>query len=113
MANLVTFAKKLWNDKVGGNTPITAAELNRMEKGVSDCATQINKLGDSVSHYSIKTANKVEFECQRDNKMERCVIRFYFNDTDFLAINFGYNVMSNSRDVCLYSSVAGKNLFTV
>lgn len=45
--------------------------------------------------------------------MERCVIRFYFNDTDFLAINFGYNVMSNSRDVCLYSSVAGKNLFTV
>jgi hypothetical protein len=49
MANLVTFAKKLWKDKVGGNTPITAAELNRMEQGVSDCATQINKLGDSVS----------------------------------------------------------------
>lgn len=49
MANLVTFAKKLWKDKVGGNTPITAAELNRMEGGISDCATQINKLGDSVS----------------------------------------------------------------
>jgi hypothetical protein len=49
MANLVTFAKKLWKDKVGGNTPITAAELNRIESGVNDCATQINKLGDSVS----------------------------------------------------------------
>ena len=48
MANLVTFAKKLWKDKVGGNTPITAAELNRMEGGINDCATQINRLGDSV-----------------------------------------------------------------
>lgn len=49
MANLVTFAKKLWKDKAGGNTPITAAELNRMEGGINDCANQINKLGDSVS----------------------------------------------------------------
>ena len=48
MANLVTFAKKLWKDKVGGNTPITAAELNRMEDGINNCANQINKLGDSV-----------------------------------------------------------------
>lgn len=51
MANLVTFAKKLWKDKVGGNTPITAAELNRMEDGINNCATQINRLGDSVSRY--------------------------------------------------------------
>ena len=49
MASLVTFAKKLWKDKDGGNTPITAAELNRMEGGINDCATQINKLGNSVS----------------------------------------------------------------
>lgn len=49
MASLVTFAKKLWKDKAGGNTPITAAELNRMEDGINNCATQINKLGDSVS----------------------------------------------------------------
>lgn len=45
--------------------------------------------------------------------MERCVIRFYLNDTDFLAINFGYNKNSKSRDVCLYSSIEGKNLFTL
>ena len=49
MANLVTFAKKLWKDATSGGTPITAAELNRMEGGINDCATQINKLGDSVS----------------------------------------------------------------
>lgn len=49
MASLVTFAKKLWKDATSGGTPITAAELNRMEGGINDCANQINRLGDSVS----------------------------------------------------------------
>lgn len=49
MANLVTFAKKLWKNAISGGTPITAAELNRMEDGISNCATEINKLGNSVS----------------------------------------------------------------
>lgn len=39
MANLVTFAKKLWKDAISGGTPITAAELNRMEDGINNCAT--------------------------------------------------------------------------
>lgn len=30
------FIKKIWADYVGGNTPITAAELNRIEQGVAD-----------------------------------------------------------------------------
>lgn len=60
MANLVTFAKKLWKDKVGGNTPITAAELNRMEGGINDCATQINKLGDSVSQVYAINVNDLD-----------------------------------------------------
>lgn len=60
MANLVTFAKKLWKDKVGGNTPITAAELNRMEGGINDCATQINKLGDSVSRVYAINVNDLD-----------------------------------------------------
>ena len=60
MANLVTFAKKLWKDKVGGNTPITAAELNRIESGVNDCATQINKLGDSVSQTVTVEASSIK-----------------------------------------------------
>lgn len=55
MANLVTFVKKLWKDATSGGTPITAAELNRMEGGINDCATQINKLGDSVSRGDANT----------------------------------------------------------
>ena len=58
MANLVTFVKKLWKDATSGGTPITATELNRMEGGINDCATQINKLGDSVSR--VKLINKAE-----------------------------------------------------
>ena len=46
MANLVTYAKQVWQD---AKTAITAARLNNMENGISNCATQINKLGDSVS----------------------------------------------------------------
>ena len=51
MANLVTYAKQVWQD---AKTAITAARLNNMEKGISDCANQINKLGDSVSQSNIK-----------------------------------------------------------
>ena len=46
MANLVTYAKQVWQD---AKTAITAARLNNMEQGISNCASQINKLGDSVS----------------------------------------------------------------
>lgn len=46
MASLVTYAKQAWQD---AKTAITAARLNHMEDGINDCATQINKLGDSVS----------------------------------------------------------------
>lgn len=49
MANLVTYAKQVWQD---AKTAITAARLNNMEKGISDCANQINKLGDSVYRIS-------------------------------------------------------------
>ena len=57
MANLVTFAKKLWKDATSGGTPITAAELNRIEGGINDCANKINKLGDSVSRIKIGTVS--------------------------------------------------------
>lgn len=45
----IKFAMKTWKDKVSGGTPITAAELNRIEKGISDTAKGVNDLGDSVS----------------------------------------------------------------
>lgn len=49
----IVFAMKTWKDKVSGNTPVTAAELNRIEKGISDCAKQTNALGDSVSRITV------------------------------------------------------------
>lgn len=63
MANLVTFVKKLWKDATSGGTPITAAELNRMEGGINDCATQINKLGDSVSRVPNLWGDVVAITC--------------------------------------------------
>lgn len=46
MANLVNYVKTVWEN---GKTALNAARMNNMEKGISDCATQINRLGDSVS----------------------------------------------------------------
>lgn len=54
----IVFAMKTWKDKVSGNTPVTAAELNRIEKGISDCAKQTNALGDSVSPFSANVIEK-------------------------------------------------------
>ena len=45
----VSFVKKIWKDATSGGTPITAKELNRMEDGINDCATQLKNLVDSVS----------------------------------------------------------------
>lgn len=46
MANLVDYVKTVWEN---GKTALNAARMNNMEQGISNCATQINKLGDSVS----------------------------------------------------------------
>lgn len=85
MANLVTFAKKLWKDKVGGNTPITAAELNRIEGGVNDCANQINKLGDSVSQF---TNVRILYYSSNVNDSIVCYIRLKASDDKEYSISF-------------------------
>ena len=46
MANLVEYVKTAWEN---GKTALNAARMNNMEQGISNCATQINRLGDSVS----------------------------------------------------------------
>lgn len=45
MANLVEYVKTVWEN---GKTALNAARMNNMEQGISNCATEINKLGDSV-----------------------------------------------------------------
>ena len=51
LATQVSFAKKTWKDGSGGGTPVTAAELNRLEQGVADLTAAVNALRDSVSRY--------------------------------------------------------------
>ena len=55
LASQVSFAKKTWKDGSGGGTPVTAAELNRLEQGVADLTNAVNGLRDSVS----RTARRV------------------------------------------------------
>ena len=55
LASQVSFAKKTWKDGSGGGTPVTAAELNRLEQGVADLTAAVNALRDSVS----RTAKRV------------------------------------------------------
>lgn len=60
MANLVEYVKTVWEN---GKTALNAARMNNMEKGISDCATQINKLGDSVSrHRTALNNDRIRFE---------------------------------------------------
>ena len=49
LASQVSFAKKTWKDGSGGGTPVTAAELNRLEQGVADLTAAVNGLRESVS----------------------------------------------------------------
>lgn len=54
LATDVSFARKTWKDGSEGATPITAAELNRLEKGVADLTSTVNALRDSVSQLPAK-----------------------------------------------------------
>ncbi len=66
MENLVEYVKTVWEN---GKTALNAARMNNMEKGISDCATQINKLGDSVSPF---TNRHDRFNRFRRQKRIRC-----------------------------------------
>lgn len=46
----LSFSKKTWTDTATSGTPITAAELNRLENAISSLTTAVNNLQDSVSH---------------------------------------------------------------
>lgn len=90
MAKLVAFAKKLWKDATSGGTPITAAELNRMEGGINDCATQINMLGDSVSRcdkYATATVKNVLFRQSKNNTTD-VIVEVTMSDDSVVTLGF-------------------------
>ena len=96
MASLVTFAKKLWKDAISGGTPITAAELNRIESGVNDCATQINRLGDSVSRsdkYVTAIVKNVLFR-QSNNNTTDVIVEVTMSDDSVVTLGFSADKFS-------------------
>lgn len=86
----IKFAMKTWKDAVSGGTPISAAELNRIEKGISDCAKQTNELGDSVcqldsdgstTECTVKLSSGKEIIITAKNKLGQCVsLNCYANE---------------------------------
>lgn len=55
----LSFSKKTWTDTATSGTPITAAELNRLENAISSLTTAVNNLQDSVSRINVYTGSKV------------------------------------------------------
>lgn len=54
----LSFSKKTWTDNATSGTPITAAELNRLENAISSLTAAVNNLQDSVTpKYSDNTAS--------------------------------------------------------
>ena len=45
----LSFTKKTWTDNATSGTPLTAAELNRLENAISNLTTAVNNLQDSVT----------------------------------------------------------------
>ena len=81
----VSFVKKIWKDATSGGTPITAKELNRMEDGINDCATQIKNLGDSVSQF---TNVRILYYSSNVNDSIVCYIRLKASDDKEYSISF-------------------------
>lgn len=53
----LSFSKKTWTDTATSGTPITAAELNRLENAISSLTTAVNNLQDSVSPKLLATTS--------------------------------------------------------
>lgn len=55
----LSFTKKTWTDNATSGTPITAAELNRLENAISSLTTAVNNLQDSVSNVPVSNTINV------------------------------------------------------
>lgn len=48
----VTYERVNWEDSPSENTPVNGTNLNKMDKGIADCASEINNLNQTVSNLS-------------------------------------------------------------
>ena len=103
LATDVSFARKTWKDGSEGATPITAAELNRLEKGVADLTSTVNALRDSVSK-TIKVAGTEESTLNVNND-GGISLQWVKNDETYIftiektggQINFGYRTNNDGQ----------------
>ena len=96
MANLVEYVKTVWEN---GKTALNAARMNNMEQGISNCATQINKLGDSVSRcekYVTATVKNVRFR-QSNNNTTDVIVEVTMSDDSVVTLGFSADKFSYSN----------------
>lgn len=94
----LSFSKKTWTDTATSGTPITAAELNRLENAISSLTTAVNNLQDSVSQYITKTfttsaktvkfgeALDIDVDIHIDGYTPMCVIAVWSNHAGSCAV---------------------------
>lgn len=71
----VSYSRVNWEDSPSTNTPINAANLNVMDKGISDCATEINNRQPKTDNNLTTTAKTIpgainELNADLGNKIE-------------------------------------------
>lgn len=85
----LSFSKKTWEDNATSGTPITAAELNRLENAISNLTTAVNNLQDSVSQHEDWVASRFKFGVDK--------ITFWQNANG----NFEIWFKTSKDDICL------------
>lgn len=107
MANLVDYVKTVWEN---GKTALNAARMNNMEQGISNCATQINKLGDSVSRKSNigKALSKAEISSRLEIEHPQ-LITITVTSTD----SREYTLCVLEDSISLWDQVNKKTLWTI
>ena len=106
LATDVSFARKTWKDGSEGATPITAAELNRLEKGVADLTSTVNALRDSVSRtVAMDDTVKASIVASANQKGE-LEIRFTSKTGDKKQVTF-FN-SENDNHIVMWNSTKSK-----
>ena len=106
LATDVSFARKTWKDGSEGATPITAAELNRLEKGVADLTNAVNALRDSVSRtVAMDDTVKASIVASSNQKGE-LELRFTSKTGDKMQVTF-FNAENNNH-IVMWNSTKSK-----
>ena len=97
LASQVSFAKKTWKDGSGGGTPVTAAELNRLEQGVADLTAAVNGLRDSVSRIGASKIQNILFR-ESMNNSEDVIFDVTMSDGTVTTLGFSSNKFTYTNE---------------